>query len=141
LIPSAGIGDYSQLQEYYKQLTSTNPIVKEYASVVVLNGSNVAGLARKEANVLTSEGFDVTAVTDASAEYPDSMLVDLSGGKDPASKQALQQLLSSNSSTVTSITTGESAEAQGYNADFIVILGQNWDGTIINSTSTSSSSQ
>jgi LCP family protein required for cell wall assembly len=139
LIPSAGIGDYSQLQEYYKQLTSTNPVVKEDASVVVLNGSNVVGLARQEANVLTSEGFNVTAVTDTSAEYPDSMLVDLSGGKDPASKQALQQLLSSNSSTVTSITTGESAEAQGYNADFIVILGQNWDGTIINPTSTSSS--
>jgi len=141
LIPSAGLGDYSQLQEYYKQQTSTNPVVKEDAKVVVLNGSTVVGLARQEANVLTSEGLDVTAVTDASTEYPDSMLVDLSGGKDPASKQALQQLLSTSSTTVTSITTGESTEAQGYNASFVIILGQNWDGTVINSTSHSSSSQ
>jgi LCP family protein required for cell wall assembly len=141
LVPSAGIGDYAQLQEYYQQQTSTNPVIKENASVVVLNGSDVVGLARQEANVLTSEGLDVTAVTDASTEYPDSMLVDLSGGKDSASKQALQQFLSNSSTTVTSITTGESAEAQGYNASFVVILGQNWDGTVINSASPSSSSQ
>jgi LCP family protein required for cell wall assembly len=139
LIPSAGLGDYLQLQEYYKQQTSTNPVVKENASVVVLNGSDVVGLARQEANVLTSEGLDVAAVSDASTEYPYSMLVDLSGGKDPSSKQALQQLLSTGSTTVTAIATGESTEAQGYNASFVVILGKNWDGTVINSTSTSSS--
>jgi len=137
LIPSAGIDDFSQLQAFYQSIISTNPIVREDASVIVLNGSNVVGLARQEANKLTSEGFDVAAVTDASTEYPDSMLVDLSNGQDPASKQALEQLLSTNSTTVTAITTGESAEAQGYNANFIVILGMNWDSTTITSTSTS----
>jgi LCP family protein required for cell wall assembly len=137
LIPSAGITDFSQLQAYYQSIVSTNPIVRENASVVVLNGSNVIGLARQEANKLTSEGFDVTAVTDASTEYPNSMLVDLSNSQDPASKQALEQLLSTDSSTVTAITTGESAEAQGYSADFVVVLGMNWDGTTITSTSSS----
>ena len=136
LIPSAGISDFSQLRAYYHSITSSNPVVKENASVVVLNGSNVVGLARQEANKLTKEGLDVTAVTDASTEYPDSMLVDLSNGQDSASKQALEQLLSTNSTTVTAITTGESAEALGYNADFVVILGMNWDGTAVTSTST-----
>jgi hypothetical protein len=136
LIPTAGIGDYSQLQDYYHSIISTNPVVKENASVVILNGSDVVGLAKQEANKLTNEGLDVTAVTDASTEYPDSMLVDLSNGQDAAAKQALGQLLSTNSTTVTSITTGESSEALGYNANFVVILGKNWDGTIITPTST-----
>jgi hypothetical protein len=38
---------------------------------------------------------------------------------------------------VTSITTGESVEAQGYNANFVVILGKNWDGTTITPTTSS----
>jgi hypothetical protein len=137
LIPSAGIDDFSQLQAYYQQITSSNPVVKEDASVAVLNGSNVVGLAQQEANILTREGFDVTAIADASTEYPESMLVDLSNGQDPAAKQALAQLLSINSTTVSSITTGESAEAQGYNANFVIILGKNWDGTIITPTTSS----
>lgn len=141
LAPTSGVDNYSQLQAYYQQITSSNPVVKENASVVVLNGSDVVGLARQEANILTSEGFNVSAVADASKVYPTSMLVDLSSNQDPAAKQSLQQLLSSNSSTVTSITTGESAEAQGYNANFIVVLGQNWDGTTITATTSTSNSQ
>jgi len=137
LIPTAGLDDYSQLRAYYQQITSSNPVVKENTSVAVLNASDVVGLAKQEANILTKEGFDVTAVADASAEYPQSMLVDLSNGQDPAAKQALAQLLSTNSSMVTSITTGESVEAQGYNANFVVILGKNWDGTTITPTTSS----
>ncbi|HUD05830.1 MAG TPA: LCP family protein [Candidatus Saccharimonadales bacterium] len=129
LIPTAGISNYNQLQSYYDQLTSNNPVVQENANVVVLNGSNVDGLAKKESNLLTSKGFDVSTITDASTEYPNSMIVDLSNGKDPASKALLSQIFSSNTTAVTSVSgSAEAGEASNYpSADFVVILGENWD--------------
>jgi len=126
LIPSAGIGNYGQLQEYYLQLTSNSPIVKEGANVVILNASNVTGLAGKERAVLQAKGIDSVTIADASNLYPSTMTVDLSNGNDPATKQLLGQLFPG--TTVTSATgTVEADEAANYsNADFVVILGQNW---------------
>lgn len=136
LAPTAGVGNYSQLQSFYNQQVSNNPVVQEGATAVVLNGSDVIGLSHKEASVLESEGFDVTSVTDATNEYPDSMVIDMSKGKDPAAKQALQQLFSSDTTFTTSSTTpAEATESANYNADFVIVLGKNWDGTTINSTS------
>jgi hypothetical protein len=130
LIPAAGLGDYDQLQEFYREETSNSPIAKEGASVVVLNASDVVGLAHQEDTILKKDGFDTTGVSDAAQEYPSSLIVDLSNGKDPATKKALQQIFSSNTTTTTSTTSSaEAGEAQNYNADFIVILGKNWDNT------------
>ena len=128
LAPSAGPGDYTQLQNYYRQLTSSSPLVKEDASVVVLNASDAYGVARKEATILKNEGFNVTTVTDANGTYPSSMIIDESNGQEPTAKQALQQLFSSDTTTTTStVSPAEATEAQGYTADFVIVLGQNWD--------------
>lgn len=128
LIPKAGVDNFSQIQQYYQRLTSNNPVVKEGATVVVLNGSNAIGIAAKEAAILKSKGFNVITAADASTEYPTSMVVNLSGGKMPASLQALQATFTSNTTFVTSATSpAEATEAQNYNANFVVILGQNWN--------------
>jgi len=127
LIPSAGIGNYGQLQQYYLQLTSNNPVVKEGASVVILNGSGVNGLAGKEQSVLKTKGIDGVSIADASSVYTGTMIVDQSSGKDPATKQLLGQLFPG---TIVTSTTGstEAYEAANYpNANFVVILGQNWN--------------
>lgn len=128
IVPTAGLGNYNQLQQYYEQLTSSNPVVKENANVVVLNASNVVGLAKREATLLTSKGFDVSTITDAYNEYPDSMIVDQSNGQDPASKALLNQIFTSGTTTVTSSTASTQAGEASYypNADFVIILGSNW---------------
>jgi LCP family protein required for cell wall assembly len=140
LIPTAGLDDYSQIQQYYQELTSgkaTVSVISESPTVVVLNGSDVIGLARQEADALQSKGFNVVGVTDASAEYPDSEIVDTSNDAKPAAKQALQQVFSKDTTTTTSSTSSaEAGEAQGYNADFVVVLGKNWDGTVVAPTAT-----
>lgn len=128
LIPSAGLDNFSQIQQYYKQITSNNPVIREGATVVVLNASNAIGIATKEAALLKAQGFDVLTAADASTEYPASMVVNLSGGKTPASLKVLQQTFNRNTTFVTtSATPTEATEAQAYNADFVVILGQNWN--------------
>lgn len=128
LIPKAGVGDYSQIRNFYMRLTSSNPIVKEDASVVVLNASNVNNLAHKEANMLLSKGFNVTSITNANTEHAQTMIVNMSGGKDPASLQTLQQLFPGQVTT-SDTTPAEATEAQGFKASFVVILGRNWDNT------------
>jgi LCP family protein required for cell wall assembly len=132
LVPSAGIGQYGQLKQYYEQLTSANPVVKEGASVVVLNASDVDGLAKQQEGVLESKGVDVSTIADANNEHLTTMIVNSSGGKMPDTLVLLQKLYSG--STVTSDTgSSEADEAQGYTADFVVILGQNWDSTAVGS--------
>jgi polyisoprenyl-teichoic acid--peptidoglycan teichoic acid transferase len=116
LIPATGVDDYSQIQLYLKQLTSNNPLIKESASVVVLNGGNITGLAAKEKTVLTNNDIDVVSVADAPATAQ-TVIIDQSNGKMPKSKQALENLFGNN------VTT---SNKYGYpTADFIVVLGAN----------------
>ena len=126
LIPSAGIGNFGQLQQYYLQLTSNNAVIKEGANVVILNGSSVTGLAAKERGVLQTKGIDSVTIADAINEYAGTMIVDESGGKDPATKQLLEQLFPGTVAT-SSAGNAEANEAANYpNANFVVILGKNW---------------
>jgi LCP family protein required for cell wall assembly len=124
LAPAAGLDDFSDIQQYYQQLTSNNPVVQEAPTVVVLNGTNTNGLAAQEAKTLKGDGFNVVGVTDANNLYTNSMIIDLSNGKKPASKQLLQTLLSRDTTVVASDTgSQEAAEAVNYNADFVIVLG------------------
>ncbi len=47
LIPEAGLDDFSDIQAFIRQKTSSNPMVQEAAKVVVLNGTSTNGLASK----------------------------------------------------------------------------------------------
>jgi hypothetical protein len=129
------------MENYYKQLTSSNPIVKEDPTVEILNGSQIDGLAAKESAKLTADGYDVVGVTDAINEYPDSMIINQSGGQMPASLALLQKTFSSDTTTATLPSSlPEAAEAKGYTASFVVVLGENWDATSGSATTTSSGS-
>jgi LCP family protein required for cell wall assembly len=131
LIPAAGLDDYNQIQQYYQELASGNAnaaVVAEAPTAVVLNGSDVIGLAGKEAKVLEGEGFNVTGVTDANNEYPSSEIIDSSDGKMPAALSALNGTFKTNTTTTTEADSSpEAGEANGYTADFVIVLGKNWD--------------
>ena len=128
LVPVAGLSNYSQMEQYYQVLASNNLIAKEQPSVVVLNGSSTVGLAKQQEAVLVAKGYGVALAADATSEYPNSMIIDNSKGTMPNSLKELQQLYPG--STVTSdIGTPEAEEAQGYTANFVVVLGQNWNST------------
>ncbi len=127
LIPTAGIGNYGQLQQYYLQLTSNNPVITEGANIVILNGSNVTGLAAKERSVLQTKGIDSVTIADALNEYTGTMVINESNGKDPATAQLLEKLFPGTDVTST-VGTAEANEAASYpTANFVVVLGKNWD--------------
>ena len=116
LIPTAGIGNYNQMQLYYEQLVSNNPIIKEGANVAILNGGNTVGLAKAYENNLTGKGVDVTSIADSRTLYPQSEIIDNSGGKDPATEKLLESTFGSN------IIANDPA-LNSTNATFVVILG------------------
>jgi LCP family protein required for cell wall assembly len=119
LIPAAGVGNYSAIREAITKLMSNNPVVKESANIVVLNGGNIVGLAAAEGNILAAKGMDVSEVADAPQLYPTTTIINNSNGSDPNTKQALTALYGNNYSTNANLS------ADYPSADFIVILGEN----------------
>lgn len=116
LIPAAGLDDFSQIQQYLKKVTSNDPVVKESASVVVLNATNANGVATKASKVLAAKGLNVSAVGDATANQTTSTIIDNSKGQKPATKKYLESLYGNQITTT-------NPYANTYSADFIVIIG------------------
>ena len=118
LIPADGIDDYSDIQAFLKQITSSDPVVREGASLVVLNGAGTQGLASSVKASLTAKNYSVDAVGDALATQPTTTIIDTSGGKYPLTLQQLHKLYPK--ATVT--TTNPYAAV--YKTDIILVLGQ-----------------
>lgn len=119
LIPAAGLNNYSAIQAFVAQQTSSNPIVKEDASIVILNGTDTSRFANKEKSILTAKGLYVSAIGDANAIQNSNTIIDNTNGAKPATKQLLSQLFGTRS-----ITTNNPYNYT-YQADYIVILGSN----------------
>ena len=63
--PVAGLYNYSDLRSLLQQKLSSDPVVREAAPIVVLNGSGQAGLAQTEADKLEEQKFLVSLVANA----------------------------------------------------------------------------
>jgi LCP family protein required for cell wall assembly len=127
-VPKAGMFDYADIHTFVQQLlnpkaattadtgAATTP---ENATISVLNGTTVAGLASKGAASLRAAGYTVGTVGNAPGQgYPKTVVVDLSGGKDPKTKQYLEKTYAA-----TAVTTLPDSAIQPGSANFIVILG------------------
>jgi polyisoprenyl-teichoic acid--peptidoglycan teichoic acid transferase len=117
LIPAAGIGDYSDIQAHIKRQTSSNPVVQESAKIVILNGTDVSGLASKVKNRLTRQDFIIDDIGDAGiATQSKTAIINTSGETKPATKAALVKVFGNN-------VTTQNPYANMYDADFIIVVG------------------
>jgi len=117
LVPAAGVDDFSDIQTFINQITSSNPVVQEGAKVVVLNGTNVNGLATTYKTKLTEQNITVTSISDAgTTNQAKTLIIDNSNGKMPATKAELVKLFGNN-------VTTQNPYTGVYNGDFIVVLG------------------
>jgi LCP family protein required for cell wall assembly len=118
--PTAGFGDYSEIQNYIRNTLKDPYLAKENARIAVLNGTPVAGLATKKADQLKSYGYNVTVIDDApTKDYVQTVLVDVSGNKKPFTKNYLERRLELKAVTKLPDTT-----IQTQDVDFVIILGQ-----------------
>lgn len=118
--PTAGLGDYSQIQNYIRNALKDPYISKENARIAVLNGTITSGLATTKANQLKSYGYNVTVIDTApTQDYAQTLFIDLTGGKKPFTKSYLEKRLG-----VKATTRLPDANISSTNIDFVVILGQ-----------------
>ncbi len=121
VVPSAGVGDYSEIQNFIRNTLKDPYLAKENAAVFVLNGTSAPGLATAKADSLKSYGYNVVkADTAPTQNYQNTVLVDLTNGKKSFTKSYLEKRLK-----VKSTTKLPDPNISSIGADFVVILGQN----------------
>lgn len=122
LIPAAGIDDYSQIKAFINQQTSTNPLVREGATIEILNGTDISGLATKEENVLSRGNLDISGVGNSVNPEVTTTIINNSNGKMPQTLQYLKSIFGDNVTTV-------DPYQYAYPASFVVILGDNFNNS------------
>lgn len=132
LIPKAGIDDFSAIQAFVNQQTSSNPVVRENAGVVVLNATGVSGLASQERTKLRVKDLNVIDIGDALSNQSTTTIIDNSDNKKPATKKLLTKLFGNHFTTT-------NPYANKYDADFIILLGSDHANSGVATTSSTSS--
>lgn len=116
LAPAAGVEDFSNIKKAIQKLTSNDPVVRESASVVVLNATEINGLAGRESQKLDYAGMNITVVSDAPNGYTSTIVVKNSDDKSGTANK-LQDLYG------VSASQDSTLQATYPSADFIIVLG------------------
>lgn len=124
--PKAGQFDYSAIQTFVRAQLKDPYLQQEQAKIQVYNGTTVAGLALKQADILKSYGYTITGMGNAPTQgYAQTVIVDLSGDTKKFTKRYLEQRFG-----VTAVTALPDATILPNGADFVIIVGN--DSTTIN---------
>ena len=116
--PKAGLYQYSDIQALIKKKLNSNPVTREEANIVVLNGSGTAGAAKTESDKLAAQGFIISAMDNApAAEYSTIEVYQLATDK-PATKSKLESIYG------VTVKTTKPPVAVAEGTSFIVIVGK-----------------
>lgn len=117
--PTAGVDNYDAVRKFVRTNLKDGYIIKENPSIIVLNGSTKSGAAQKRADELTSYGYNVIQVADATVKNATTtQLIDLSKGQKKYTKRYLEQRLGA-----TSVSTVDGLDLSTYVADFVIVVG------------------
>ncbi len=140
LSPAAGPANFRPIQQFLKKQMTSDPVVKESAKVVILNGGNTSGLATNMSDYAASKGISVVAVDDGPQTVGANVIIDQTtktatgDSAKPGTKARLRQIFGTNSAAAPA--TGSA----GYpTADFVVILGTNQKAPATSSAGSSAS--
>jgi len=118
--PIAGLYQYDEIHKFVRNKLRDPFLRDEDSRVVVLNGSEVAGLATTKKNELESYGYNVVEVDNApTQDYIQSLLISLSPQNNRYTESYLTRRLgldAMNSTDIVGLPTNETA-------DFVIILG------------------
>lgn len=118
LIPAAGLDDFSDIQTFIRKQISTDPVTQEGATIVVLNGTDINGLAGRVRSNLRSKNLLVDEVGDAgNLAQRTTAIINLSGSQKQATSAALVKIFGNHLTT-------QNPYGTTYDADFIIVLGQ-----------------
>jgi LCP family protein required for cell wall assembly len=117
--PVAGVEDFSDIQAYIREQFTGSTSSSENATVEVLNGTDLGGVASKKEAELEADGVSVTSIGDAptSSSYGAIQWFDMTGGSKPQMAKKIQEALGESSSGST-LPSGVQSDA-----DFVIIVG------------------
>lgn len=119
VLPSSGVGNYTAIQKYVNKMFSNDPRVYEDASVLVLNGTDEAGLASAEQTTLEKDGYPNIYVDDAPAgTYDEEYTLYALNDEKSGTKKALEEKYHLTAKSADELPTGVSTDY-----DFVLILG------------------
>ncbi len=117
--PTAGLNNYSAIQDFVHSQLKDGYILKENAKVMVYNGTTLPGVATTNATKLKSYGYNVIgAANTPNTGWTQTTVIDLSGGKYKYTQNYLEQRFNVKAASVMSDTT---IATNG--ADFVIIVG------------------
>jgi LCP family protein required for cell wall assembly len=121
VIPKAGVGNYKDIQNFVRNKLRDGYLADENATVMVLNGTNVPGLAGRTADELKSFGYNMLPAADAPTKsYQETVIVDLRNGDKKYTKHYLE-----NRFGVSTVPNLPDSSINPGMADFVIIIGQN----------------
>lgn len=124
VIPAAGVGNYSAIQAFVRQLFADGYLKQEAATVEVDNGTTVPSKAQVVADLLKTYNYNVIKVGVADATtYKKTIVIDYTDGKKPYTTSYLQKRFG----VVATKATPEQIAALGENKlDIRIIVGSDY---------------
>lgn len=119
VVPNAGNFEYAEIQAYVAKGLSSDPVIREGANIVVMNGTGTPGLALTESDKLTEAGYTVSSTTNApTSDYKTTTIYRINQKAMNGTAKALAKRYGVKlTNTPPSFTVGEGV-------DFIVIIGE-----------------
>lgn len=121
VLPVGGVGSYSRIKSYIETMLSSDPRVRENASILVLNGTETSGLASTEEASLEKDGYKNVHTDNApTGNYPDQYSLYALDSSKPSTKKLLEEKYSITAQSFEELPVGVPTTY-----DFILILGKN----------------
>jgi len=118
VVPTAGTFEYAAIQAYVDKNMSSDPVAREAANIVVMNGTGIAGVALTESGRLTEAGYTVSNATNApNSDYKTTVIYRINKSEKGGTAKALAKRYG-----VELITT-EPGFTVDEGTDFVVIVG------------------
>jgi len=115
--PISGDFQYDAIQAYIAKNLSSNPVVREAAPIVVLNGSGQSGFGKTKADLLIADGYNITLIDNAPDGTYDEVEVYQIGTKSSETAKKLASIYD-----VTLKTTSPPVAVNG-DVQFVIIFG------------------
>lgn len=117
--PTEGLDKYGDIQSFIRNRLKDSFLADEDARIIILNGTNVPGLASRTEKELESYGYNVIKVDNApTSDYVNNMIIDNTNGAKPYTESYLEKRL-----RLTTTTTSREGLPGSEEADFVIILG------------------
>lgn len=120
VVPTEGTYDYSQIQKLVAKNTKSGDFLSEEAKIVILNGTEISGLAGKKRTELEKDGFEILNIGDYGDEVvASSKIFDISG-KVPLTLKKLQEKLGISKAE----NINSKLEKYKNSADIVLVIGE-----------------